>query len=353
MTQLENVLAGVRPPCETSMEAARARFRSLAMPLGSLGRLEDAVVRLAGAQRAVLPQIDRRAVVVFCADNGVVAQGVTQCGQEVTAVVAENMNDGKSAVCRMAARSGMEVFPVDIGIAREVRGDRILRRKLLYGTRDFTVEPAMSREICIRALEVGIEMAQRCAAGGYQLLCAGEMGIGNTTTAAAVTAALLGLPPEEVAGRGAGLSSEGLARKVEAIRRGLRLHRPDPSDPVGVLAAVGGLDIAGMAGLYLGGAACGVPVLLDGVISAAAALAAVRLCPAAAGCLLPSHQSAEPAGKRLLEALGMEPILTAGLRLGEGTGAVAAAAVLDLALTVYREMPGFDDVGIEAYQPLA
>ncbi len=350
---LTETISAIRPLCEKSMRAAETRFQSLAIPLGSLGLLEDAVVQLAGAQRTALPEIGRRAAVVFCADNGVVAQGVTQCGPEVTATVTENMDAGKSAVCRMAARLGADVFPVDIGVMREVQGGHILRRKLMHGTRDFTVEPAMTRETCVKAVETGIDLAGFCAVRGYHILCAGEMGIGNTTTAAAVSAAFLGLPPEQVTGRGAGLSGEGLARKTEAVRRGLALHQPAPHDPIGVLAAVGGLDIAGMAGLYLGGALYGVPVVMDGVISAAAALAAVRLCPLANGYILPSHQSAEPAGRLLLEALGAKPFLTAGMRLGEGTGAMAALGLLDLALTVYREMASFGDAGIEAYQPLS
>ena len=352
MTLTEQIQT-IRPPCAESMEAARSRFRALAIPLGSLGLLEAAVVQLAGIQRTACPVLDRRAAVVFCADNGVVAQGVTQCGQEVTAAVTENMDAGKSAVCLMAARIGIAVYPVDIGVSREVRGQRIIRRKLMNGTEDFTQKPAMTRETCIRAIETGMEMAALRAQEGCHVLCAGEMGIGNTTSAAAVTAAFLGLAPELVTGRGAGLSGEGLARKTEAVRRALALHRPDPSDPVDVLARVGGLDIAGMAGLYLGGARYGVPVVMDGVISAAAALAAVRLCPTAKGYILPSHQSAEPAGRLLLDALGMQPFLTAGLRLGEGTGAVAAVGLLDLALTVYHGMLSFDDAGIEAYQPLS
>lgn len=350
---LNETICAIQPPCLKSIKAAERRFQNIAIPLGSLGLLERAVVQLAGIQRAVLPEIDRRAAVVFCADNGVVAQGVTQCGWEVTATVAENMNEGKSAVCRMAARLGMDVFPVDIGVAREVRGERILRRKLMYGTRDITAEPAMTREICVKAIETGVETALFCTKEGYRILCAGEMGIGNTTTAAAVSAAFLKLPPETVVGRGAGLSTEGLARKTEAVRKALALHRPDPEDPIDVLSKVGGLDIAGMAGLYLGGALSGVPVVMDGVISSAAALAAVRLCPLANGYILPSHQSAEPVGKLLLDALGKRPFLTAGMRLGEGTGAVAAVGLFDLALAVYREMASFDDAGIEAYQPLS
>ncbi len=350
---LAETISSIQPLCEKSLRAAGNRFQTLAIPLGSLGLLQDAVVQLAGIQRTEMPVIGKGAVVVFCADNGVVAQGVTQCGQEITATVTENMNAGKSSVCLMAARLGMDVFPVDIGIAREVQGEKIIRRKLMNGTNDFTEKPAMTHEICAEAIGIGIEMARRCARNGYNILCAGEMGIGNTTTASAVSAAFLGLPPEAVTGRGAGLSSEGLARKTEVICKALALQQPDPADPIDVLSKVGGLDIAGMTGLYLGGALCGMPVVMDGVISAAAALAAVRLCPLARGYILPSHQSAEPAGKLLLEELDAKPFLTAGMRLGEGTGAVAAVGLIDLALTVYREMASFNDAGIEAYQPLS
>lgn len=349
---LEQTIQSIKPLCAESMDGARRRFTNIAIPLGSLGLLEDAIIQLAGIRKTVKPTIGRRAVVVFCADNGVVAQGVTQCGQEVTAIVTENMNRGESTVCLMAKHLGIEVVPVDIGVARDVTGDKIVHRKIAYGTKDITAAPAMTREEAVRAIEIGIEMAETCAKNGMELLCVGEMGIGNTTTSAAVTAALLGLPVETVTGRGAGLSSEGLARKVTAISAALTLHKPDGSDPVDVLSKVGGFDIAGMVGLYLGGAACGLPVMIDGVIACAAALLAVRLCPGARDYMLASHCSEEPAGKLLLEALEAKPFITAGMRLGEGTGAAAAVSLLDLALAAYLGMVSFDDAGIEAYQPL-
>ena len=349
---LQQAIAAVQPPDEDSRAAARRRFSDIAIPLGSLGLLQDAVAQLAAIQRTVRPSTHKRAVVMFCADNGVVAQGVTQCGQEVTATVTENMGRGKSTVCLMAAHISMDSFPVDIGVARDVEGARILRRKIRYGTADMTKEPAMTREGAVRALETGIQMAEWCAAQGYRLVCGGEMGIGNTTTSAAVTAVLTGANVRDVTGRGAGLSSEGLERKVRAIETALKLHQPDPNDPVDILHKVGGLDIAGMAGFYLGAAACGLPVVLDGVISCAAALTAVRLCPAVRDYLIAAHQSAEPAGRLLLEALGYTPFISAGMRLGEGTGAVAAVAMIDLVLAAYDGMPSFDEAGIEAYQPL-
>lgn len=352
MMNLNAAIAAVRPLCADSMAGARRRFQNIAIPLGSLGLLEDAILQLAGIQRRPGPEIGKRAVAVFCADNGVVAQGVTQCGQDVTAIVTENLDKAQTSVCRMALHAGVDVIPIDIGVARDVTGETIRKCKVAYGTQDFTQAPAMTRAQCVQAIETGIAVAERCASDGYQLLCVGEMGIGNTTTTAAVSAVLLGRDPADVTGRGAGLSSEGLRRKVDAIARGIALHHPDPADPVDVLAKVGGFDLAGIAGLYLGAAAHGIPIVADGVITAAAALCAVRLCPAVRPYILFSHQSDEPAGRLLLDAMDARPFITAGMRLGEGTGAVAAVALLDLALAVYREMLCFDEASIEAYQPL-
>ncbi len=345
-------MKAIRPLDEESMKKARKRFSNIAIPLGSLGLLEDEIVRLAGMLREEKPQIGKRAVVAFCADNGVAAQKVTQCGQEVTAIVAENMGRGASTVCLMAKRIGMEVFPVDIGVARDVKGGKIIRRKLMYGTKDITEGPAMTREEAVHALETGISVAEELAGEGYKLLCAGEMGIGNTTTTAAVTSVLLKRPPEEVTGRGAGLSSEGLERKVRAIKTAIKLNGPEENDPVDVLSKVGGLDIAGMAGLYLGGAANGIPVVADGVISCVSALLAERLCPVSRDYMIFSHESAEPAGALLLDELNAKPFIKAGMRLGEGTGGVAAVALIDLALAAYNGMPSFEDIGMEAYEEL-
>lgn len=349
---LQQAKQAVRPVSRESREAAQERMAQRAIPLGSLGWLEEAILRLAAIQGTVLPVIDKRAVVVFCADNGVVAQGVTQCGQEVTAVVAENMARGKSAVCLMAKHLGMDVFPVDIGMAQDVKQEKLIQRKVRYGTADLTEEPAMTREEAVQAIEVGIEMAEARAREGYQVLCAGEMGIGNTTTSAAIAAAMLDTDAAKVTGRGAGLSLEGLERKIAVVSAALERHQPDRKDPLDVLSKVGGLDIAGMAGLYIGGAACGLPVLMDGVISNAAAVIAAGLCPAAQDYMIATGMSPEPASMSLLAAVGLRPVFAAGMRLGEGTGGVAATALLELALTVYRDMPGFDEIGIEAYQPL-
>lgn len=349
---LEQTIQSIQPLCVRSMKGATQYFSSIAIPLGSLGQLQDAIVQLAGIQRQIHPEIKQRSVVVFCADNGVVAQGVTQCGQEVTAIVTENLNRAQTSVCRMSQHAQVRVLPVDIGVARDVQGEKIIHRKIAYGTKDMTLEPAMTREECIRALEVGIEMAEKCKADGDQLTAVGEMGIGNTTSTAAITAVLTGHSVDAVTGRGAGLSSAGLQRKIAAIETAIARNRPNPDDVIDVIAKVGGFDIAGITGFYLGAAAQGLPIVADGVITAAAALCAVRLCPQVRDYIIFSHESQEPAGKILLEALKVHPFITAGMRLGEGTGAIAAIVLLDLAFAVYNEMPSFADTAIEAYQPL-
>ena len=349
---LEEVVRGIAPADQAAMEQARRRWDSIAKPLGSLGLLEEAVVRMAGITGSPNVDISRRAVVVMCADNGVVARGVTQTGQEVTAIVAENMSSGDTSVCAMARAANAQVVPVDVGVARPLAGARVVQRNIRRGTADMTLGPAMTRSEAERAVLVGVEVAQDLCAQGVNLLATGEMGIGNTTTSSAIAAVLLDRPVEDMTGRGAGLSSEGLQRKIAAIRTAIEVNRPDPADALDVLHKVGGLDIAGLAGVFLGGALCHVPVLVDGFISSVAALVAARLCPACKDYMLGSHASEEPASKLVLDQLGLRPFLYAGMRLGEGTGAVAVMPLLDMGLAVYREMATFEDTNIEAYQPL-
>ena len=350
---LSALLNRIAPADQAAMAAARIRWDSVAKPLGSLGILEDHIVRIAGAQGTPDVSLARKAVVAMCADNGVVAQGVTQTGQEVTAVVAENMARGASSVCRMAKIAGADVVPVDIGVARPVSGHSLLQRNIRRGTADFTAGPAMTREECEKAILTGVDIVENLAAEGYCLLATGEMGIGNTTTSSAVLAVLLSADPAAVTGRGAGLSTEGLGRKIDAIRRGIEINRPDPADPIDVLAKVGGLDIAGLTGVFLGGALRRIPVLIDGLISSTAALCARRLCPAAGDYMLATHASAEPAGAAVLEELELKAILHAAMRLGEGTGAVAVMPILDMALAIYRDMSTFQQMDIDAYEHLS
>ena len=349
-TELRTLLASITPPDEAARAAAHAHWMGLAKPLGGLGALETMLEDAAALTGSADLDFSRRVVAVLCADNGVVAQGVSQTGQEVTRAVAENLAMRRTSVCQMARTAHCDVLPVDMGIAGEpMPGVRNCR--IASGTADFTVGPAMSRAQAVQAIGVGIALARELADNGYRLIATGEMGIGNTTTSSAVAAVLLGQPVERMTGRGAGLSDAGLARKLDAIRRGIARNQPDAADPLDVLSKLGGFDIAGLCGVFLGGALEGLPVLMDGFISGVAALCAVRLCPAAEKAVFASHCSTEPAARLVLEALGKAPLLTAGLHLGEGTGAVASIPLWDMALAVYRDCYSFTEGGITPYTP--
>ena len=347
---LEETMQKIRPVDAAAMAAAKQHWDGLGKPLGSLGRLEKALIQIAGIQRTGDVHIDRKALVIMCADNGVVEEGVTQCGQEVTATVAENFLDEKSCVAIMCRRAGTKICPVDIGMA--VDTPRVEKRKIAYGTKNMAKEPAMTREQAVAAIEVGIAKAEELHAQGYEMLATGEMGIGNTTTSSAMTAVYLGLDVETVTGRGAGLSSHGLQRKIHAIKQAIAVNQPDPEDPLDVLAKVGGLDIAGMCGLFLGGAAQQMQVVMDGFISQVAALTAMRLVPECADYILASHVSEEPGANILLKALEKDAFLTCGMRLGEGSGAVALFPILDFASDIYHKMSTFVQADIVEYQPL-
>lgn len=349
---LEKTIAMITPPSKEAEEQAKKRWSSIAKPLGSLGLLEDAVVRMAAMRSVERVEIKRPCVVVMCADNGVVVESISQTTQDVTAVVTKNLTIGATSVCRMAKVADVRVVPVDVGVATDVDSDGLIVKKVAYGTKNMAVEPAMTREQAIEAIEAGISVVYKLAGQGCDLFATGEMGIGNTTTSSAITAVLLRKSVPEVTGRGAGLSSEGVKRKIAVIRRAIATNEPNPDDVLDTLSKVGGLDIAGLVGVFLGGAAFKRPVLIDGFISSVAALCAVRLCSNAAGYILPSHVSNEPAGKMLLDAMGLTPFITCGMCLGEGTGAVAAIPLLKMACAVYNEMSTFEEIAIEEYKPL-
>lgn len=349
-TELKTLLSGITPPDEAARAAAHAHWAGLAKPLGGLGALETLLEDAAALTGSAALDVSRRAVLVLCSDNGVVAQGVSQTDQSVTRAVAENLAARRTSVCQMAHTAHCDVVPVDMGMAGDpVPG--VADCRIAAGTADFTQGPAMTRAQAVEAVGRGIRLVQEQKAAGMQLLATGEMGIGNTTTSSAVAAVLLGQPVERMTGRGAGLSDEGLARKVDAICRGILRNEPDPTDPLDVLAKLGGFDLAGLCGVFLGGALEGVPVVMDGFISGVAALCAVRLCPAAAKAVFASHCSSEPAARLVLDALGKAPLLTAGLHLGEGTGAVASLPLWDMALAVYGHCYSFAEGGITPYTP--
>ena len=347
--ELKNLLTAVTPPDEAARAAARAHWAALAKPLGGLGRLESMVEDAAALTGDPVPDVSRRAVLVLCADNGVVAQGVSQTDASVTRAVLENLTARRTSVCRMAAAAHCDVVPVDMGIAgAPVPGAADCR--IAAGTADFTTGPAMTRAQAVQAIAAGIALVRAQKQSGAQLLATGEMGIGNTTTSSAVASVLLGRPVAEMTGRGAGLSDAGLNRKIDAIKRGIARNHPDAADPLGVLAALGGFDIAGMCGLMLGGAIYRIPVVLDGLISLMAALLARKFCPLVTDFLLPSHMGKEPACAMAMEKLGLEASIYGNLALGEGTGAVMLFSLLDMAEAVYRENSTFEEIHVGAYQ---
>ena len=327
------------------------RWDAVAKPLHSLGLLETLTARMAGIQGTAVPHLSKPRVLVFCADNGVVAEGVTQSDSSVTTAVAEALASGSSNVNIMARCAGADVETYDVGMVTDGKHPAIRKCKLASGTKNLAVGPAMTEAEAIYALEVGIHAAEKAKAEGCDLLVAGEMGIGNTTSSTAVMCVLLDLDPAAVTGRGSGLDDAGLLRKQNAIRRGIEVNAPNSADALDVLRKVGGFDIAAMCGVYLGAAALGIPVVLDGLISGAAALLAHRFAPAAADAMLPSHMSKEPGGSLALEALGLRAPIVADMALGEGTGGVALLPLLQMALAVLNGEHSFDSIGVEAYTP--
>lgn len=346
MSLLEDVCRRIAGPDEQVRAEVAKRLDEKTKPRRSLGRLEDLACAVAAVQGTARPSVRRKSVVVMAADHGVAASGVSAYPQEVTGQMVLNFAFGGAAICVLARHAGADVVVVDMGCRAASAHPTVLDRRIGPGTRDFTKGPAMTREEAIRAVDAGIAVATELADRGTSLVALGDMGIGNTTAASAMAASFLSLSPEEVTGRGTGVDDAGYRRKIEAIRKGLEVHRPDPADALDVLSKVGGFEIAGLAGVALGAAARRIPVLMDGLISTAAAFAAATLAPAARGCLLPSHGSVEIGHRRLLEALGTRPILDLEMRLGEGTGAALAMHLVEASIRILDEMATFASAGV-------
>lgn len=348
MPTLADTLTAVRPLDVSAMAAARDLHARLTKPAGSLGELEDLSVRLAGLAGTCPPPVpEPAAVAVFAGDHGVHAQGVTPWPQEVTAQMVANFLHGGAVVNAFARQAGASVTVVDVTVAAILAGaPGLVCANVRHGTGDIAVGPALTREETVAALEVGIATADRLVDEGARVLVAGDMGIANTTPSAALIAAFTGAPAEQVTGRGTGIDDAMLAHKTAVVARALELHRPDPADPVGVLAAVGGGEHAAIAGFLLGAAARRVPAVIDGVIAVSAALAAVALAPDALGALVAGHRSAEPGASVALAHLGLVPLVDLGLRLGEGTGAVLALPIVASAVRVLHEVATFDSAGV-------
>lgn len=320
---------------------------NLTKPLGSLGRLEETIIRLAGITGEIVPDIKRKGVIVMCGDHGVVEEGVSAYPQEVTGLMIANFARGGAAINVLARRFDAELVVVDVGSKGEEVPSSVIDCRVRRGTANMAVGPAMTREEALKAVDVGIDQAVKLCRRGARMIALGEMGIGNTTAGTAIAAVFTGRPVEELTGRGTGIDDRAVVRKKEVIRRAIEVNRPDPADPIDVLAKVGGLEIAGMAGAVLGAAASGIPVVLDGMISSSAALVAARWEPKVREYLFASHLSAEPAHRYLLDELGLKPLIDAGMRLGEGTGAVLCFPLFDGAVSLAREMATFADLGLE------
>ena len=350
---LGETIAAIEPIDRDAMAAARERQARLTKPAGSLGALEALGERLAGVAGRCPPPVPQRPVVaVFAGDHGVHAQGVSPWPQEVTAQMVGNILTGGAAVNAIARQVGAEVLVVDVGVATNLlawRAAPALRsRSIRAGTRDLTVEPALTVAEATAAIEVGIDVARELADLGADALLTGDMGIANTTPAAALVAAFTGAGASDVTGRGTGIDDAVLAHKTELVARSLSLHQPDPTDPLATLAAVGGLEHAALAGFVLGGAALRLPVILDGVIACSAALAAAVLCPDAVGVMVAGHRSVEPGATVALRHLGLEPLVDLELRLGEGTGALLAFPIVAGAARVLADMATFDSAGVSS-----
>ncbi|NES28975.1 nicotinate-nucleotide--dimethylbenzimidazole phosphoribosyltransferase [Micromonospora terminaliae] len=352
---LESTLAAIRPLDEAAMAAARELQGRLTKPAGSLGALEPLSVRLAGLAGTCPPPLpEPAAVAIFAGDHGVHAQGVTPWPQEVTAQMIGNFLAGGAVVNAFARQADASVTVVDVGVATPLPADpasdpagpRLVAANVRRGTRDLTVTAALTRDEARAAVETGIRVAGDLVDAGAGILLTGDMGIGNTTPAAALIAAFTGVDPAAATGRGTGVDDETYDRKVGVVRAALERHAPDPADPLGVLASVGGLEHAALAGLVLGAAARRVPVLLDGVIAVSAALAAAAFAPDAVGAMVAGHRSAEPGATAALRHLGLDPLIDLGLRLGEGTGALLALPVVTGAVRVLHEVATFDSAGV-------
>ena len=347
-TQIEEMIKNIKPFDADAIQAARERQNQLTKPSGSLGRLEELSVQLAGITANPMPTLKRKVVIVMAADHGVTCEGVSAYPAEVTPQMVLNFLHGGAAINVLARQADARVVVVDMGVAAEIADvtGKLIRRRIGAGTANLAQGPAMRREQAEAAIQSGIEIAKAEIARGADILATGDMGIGNTTSAAAVACALMNESPERIAGRGTGVDDEGLKRKISTIAHALDVNKPDSSDALDVLTKVGGFEIGGLAGVMLAAAANRKPVVVDGFISTAAAMIAAALVPAARGYMIAAHVSQERGHRCMLEWLGLNPLLDLNMRLGEGTGAALALHLIEASTRILREMATFDEAGV-------
>ena len=348
MKPLDEIIGAIKPLDRTLLHKARERLDLMAIPRGSLGRLEEFAQRIAAIRGTLNPSLEKKTIVVFAGDHGVAEEGISAFPQGVTAQMVNNFIRGGAGINVLARQVGATVVVVDIGVAVDLPPQQgLLIKKVAHGTKNMRRFPAMSRDEALRAVEVGIEIAQDLASKNVALMGTGDMGIGNTTASSGITAVLTNRGVEEVTGRGTGIGDVMLRHKVAVIQEAIARHRPDPQSPLDVLAKLGGFEIAGIAGLIIGAAFHKVPVVIDGFISGAGALVAVSLNPAISEYLFAGHRSSEPGHRIILEWLGLQPLLDLSMRLGEGTGAALGMFLIESGVKILREVLPFEDAGVE------
>lgn len=346
MENLNKTIAGIRPLDELAKGEAVRHLDSLVKPIGSLGTLELLAAQVAGITGKSNNSFEKKCTVVMAADNGIHEEGVSACPQEITAAQTINMTKGLTGICVLSEHAGADVIVVDIGVKGDLNAAGIINKKISHGTKNIAKEPAMTREQAIKALETGIEMVGELVGKGYSLFGTGEMGICNTSTSSAVLMALTGVSADQVVGKGAGLTEADYQNKKRVIEKALEINKPDAEDVIDALSKVGGYDIAGMAGCFLGAAYHRVPIVIDGFISIVAALVAYKLNPLVKEFMIASHHSEEPGYKYAMNILKLEPILTLHMRLGEGTGCPIAFNIIEASQAVMKNMATFEQAAI-------
>ncbi len=347
MNILTRTIEKIKPLAQAAMEEVRARQDTLTKPAGSLGRLEELSIQLAGIQGKAKPSIEKKAMITMAGDHGVVDEKVGNWPREVTAQMVQNFLRGGAGINVLARQVGAKIIFVDMGVASDLKPHpQLIVRKVGYGTKNMCLGPAMTAEQAVQALEVGIDIVGGEADKGLDIVGTGDMGIGNTTSSSAIFAAMTGKPAHEVTGRGTGLTDEQLAHKIDVIERALKVNNPNPSEPLELLAKVGGFEIGGLAGVMLGAASRHIPVVIDGFISGAAALIATALSPEVKEYIIAAHVSAEAGHPAMLEHMGLKPLLNLDMRLGEGTGAALGIFIAEAAARTLNEMATFAEAGV-------
>ncbi|MCX7883600.1 MAG: nicotinate-nucleotide--dimethylbenzimidazole phosphoribosyltransferase [Caloramator sp.] len=348
MELLNSTLKQIKPLYDDSVKEAVKRLDNLTKPIGSLGYLEDIAARMAGITGKVHNEIKKKNIIIMCADNGVVEEGVSACPQYITAVLTNNATKGIMGVSVLSNFVNSDTTVVDIGVNADVDNPKIINKKIAYGTNNMLKGPAMTREQAIKAIETGIEIADNLIEKGYDLLGTGELGIGNTATSAAILSVLSGIDSDLIVGKGSGLTLEQYENKKMVVKKSIEVNKPDKNDVIDVISKVGGFDIAGLCGCFLSAAKNRVPIVIDGFISSAAALCAYKLNPLSRDYMFPSHLSAEPGASYMMKELKLEPMLNLKMRLGEGSGCPFAFNIIEAALEIINKMGTFEDAMINS-----